>query len=134
MVSSIVVYFILRLMSFGVYNWTARRKRSKSFTVESATKRPALTPKKVPDFRAIHQRNFDRMESIADYRNRREAAATRLLKPVTKGRFLVYLIYCYLKYMLKNCVCHCSRHEITHSRDFIRKLDRRQGRGNQGNG
>lgn len=56
-----------------------------SATETTSTMRPVLTPKKVPDFKAIHQRNFDRMESIADYKNRREAAATRMLNAKSKG-------------------------------------------------
>lgn len=66
-----------------------RRQRSKSATEPSATKRAPLTPRKVPDFKAIHERNFQRMESIVDYKNRREAASSRILKPKAKGMFII---------------------------------------------
>lgn len=53
------------------------------------------TPKKtrIPDFRAIHQRNFDRMESIADYKERVTGASgggprARIAKPVNRGEYM----------------------------------------------
>lgn len=57
------------------------------------------TKNKIPDFAAIHKRNFDRMESIDEYKNRREERCKDLLsnqKLLTEGKCLG-LLYVHAK-------------------------------------
>lgn len=48
---------------------------------------------KIPNFAAIHKKTFERMESISDYKNRKEERTKKLLsvqKSATKGIFGFY--------------------------------------------
>lgn len=74
---------------------TPRRAAADASGNSSAISMGSAKKTRMPDFSAIHQRNFDRMESIADYKQRKEAVRARVVKPVDRGEWL-------------NCLCLVS--------------------------
>lgn len=69
------------LVKTGTSAGSALRKRSLSTgTPIKSVERPARL-RKMPDFKAIHQQQFDRMESIADHQARKNERAKKLATP-----------------------------------------------------